>query len=63
MGAAPGRPVYTVGHSNHPIDRLLALLAAHGITRVLDVRVGRGTPVAVQNATLYRVEPKPERCP
>ena len=30
--------LYTIGHSNHPIDRFLALLVKHGITAVADVR-------------------------
>jgi uncharacterized protein (DUF488 family) len=31
-------PLYTIGHSDHPTDRFLALLAAHRITAVADVR-------------------------
>jgi uncharacterized protein (DUF488 family) len=30
--------MYTVGHSNHPLDRLVALLEAHGVTQLADVR-------------------------
>jgi uncharacterized protein (DUF488 family) len=30
--------IYTVGHSNHPIERFLVLLQPHGITAVADVR-------------------------
>lgn len=30
--------VWTVGHSNHSIERLLEILKAHGIERILDVR-------------------------
>lgn len=30
--------VFTIGHSNHPLDRFVELLGAHGVTRVLDVR-------------------------
>jgi len=30
--------IHTVGHSNHPIERFLALLQPHGITAVADVR-------------------------
>lgn len=30
--------IYTVGHSNHPIDRFIGLLQAHGITALADVR-------------------------
>src|SRR5882757_11495661 len=30
--------IYTVGHSNHPIERFLGLLQPYGITAVADVR-------------------------
>ena len=30
--------VYTIGHSNRPIEEFLALLREHGIGRVLDIR-------------------------
>jgi uncharacterized protein (DUF488 family) len=30
--------VFTVGHSNHPLDRFLALLARHGIEALVDIR-------------------------
>lgn len=30
--------VLTVGHSNHPLDRFLALLARHGVEALVDVR-------------------------
>jgi uncharacterized protein (DUF488 family) len=30
--------IWTVGHSNHSIDRFLEILAAHKIERILDVR-------------------------
>ena len=30
--------VYTIGHSNHPLERFLALLRRHGIEAVADVR-------------------------
>jgi uncharacterized protein (DUF488 family) len=30
--------IYTIGHSNHPIDRFIALLQQHGIEAVADVR-------------------------
>src|SRR5882724_9956771 len=30
--------LYTVGHSNHPIERFVGLLQPHGITAVADVR-------------------------
>lgn len=31
-------PIWTVGHSNHALERLLAILAAHNIEIVIDVR-------------------------
>jgi hypothetical protein len=39
----PGRSamppvVLTVGHSNHPLDRFLALLARHGVEALVDIR-------------------------
>ncbi len=30
--------VYTVGHSTHPIEEFIALLKAHGVKRLVDVR-------------------------
>jgi uncharacterized protein (DUF488 family) len=30
--------VLTIGHSNHPLDRFLALLARHGIEALVDIR-------------------------
>lgn len=30
--------IWTVGHSNHPIERFVEILKAHGIEQVLDVR-------------------------
>jgi uncharacterized protein (DUF488 family) len=31
-------PLFTIGHSNHPIEHFLALLARHGVETVADVR-------------------------
>jgi uncharacterized protein (DUF488 family) len=31
-------PVFTIGHSNRPIEEFIALLAEHGVQRVLDIR-------------------------
>ena len=31
-------PLFTIGHSNHPIERLLELLAKHAVSAVADVR-------------------------
>ena len=30
--------IYSIGHSNHPLDTFIALLAAHGIEVLVDVR-------------------------
>jgi uncharacterized protein (DUF488 family) len=30
---------FTIGHSTHPLDELIALLAGHGVTRIADVRL------------------------
>ena len=30
--------IWTIGHSTHPIDEFIAILRAHGIERVVDVR-------------------------
>lgn len=30
--------IFTVGHSNHPLEKFLAILKAHGVERLLDVR-------------------------
>ena len=32
------RPIKTIGHSNHPIERFVALLKAGGVDRLVDVR-------------------------
>lgn len=32
------RTLYTIGHSNHPIERFVALLQQHGIQLLIDVR-------------------------
>ena len=37
--------------------------AAYRLTEAFQVRVGRGTPSAVQTLPVYRVEPPPGRCP
>lgn len=34
----PQPVIFSIGHSNHPIDRFLVLLAGHGIARIADVR-------------------------
>ena len=30
--------ILTIGHSNHPLERLLALLAQHGVKALVDIR-------------------------
>ena len=35
---ARAREIYTIGHSNHPIEKLVALLAQHAVELVADVR-------------------------
>ena len=37
--------------------------ARYQLTRLFEVRVGRGTPSAVQTLPVYRVEPPAGRCP
>ena len=36
--AWPESTIFTIGHSTHPIERFLSLLAAYGIEQVADVR-------------------------
>jgi uncharacterized protein (DUF488 family) len=31
-------PIFTIGHSNHPLERFLALLKRHGIEELADIR-------------------------
>jgi uncharacterized protein (DUF488 family) len=35
---SPPRRIFTIGHSTHPIDAFVALLTAHGIEALVDVR-------------------------
>lgn len=37
-GYEAGRSIYTIGHSNHPMDRLIDLLEAHDVEVLVDVR-------------------------
>jgi hypothetical protein len=30
--------LYTIGHSNHPVDKFIQLLVEHGVTHLVDVR-------------------------
>ena len=34
----PALTIYTIGHSNHPADRFVALLQSHGIRLLADIR-------------------------
>lgn len=36
--SATGHPVFTIGHSNHPLDAFMALLQRHRVTALADVR-------------------------
>ncbi|HLI27746.1 MAG TPA: DUF488 domain-containing protein [Chloroflexota bacterium] len=38
MSGPGAAEVLTIGHSNHPLARFIALLQAHGVQRVVDVR-------------------------
>ena len=38
MNPARLQPLFTIGHSNHPIERFIALLRRHGVEMVADVR-------------------------
>jgi uncharacterized protein (DUF488 family) len=38
MALQPTGTLWTIGHSTHPIDELLDILDAHGISRIADVR-------------------------
>ena len=38
MTPAPRHPLFTIGHSNHSIERFLALLRRHSVEAVADVR-------------------------
>ena len=38
LGGADALTIFTVGHSNHPLDRFLALLERHHIQSLVDVR-------------------------
>ena len=38
MKPAPRQPLFTIGHSNHPIEHFLELLRRHGVEAVADVR-------------------------
>jgi hypothetical protein len=54
------RPVYVL--RPFPSD-LVPIRARYRLTEAFEVRVGRGTPSAVQALPVYRVEPPAGRCP
>jgi len=45
---APPLTVHTIGHSNHTVERLVELLAAHGVAIVVDVRSSPYSKYAAQ---------------
>ena len=58
--------LYTIGHSNHPIESFIALLTSNGITAIADVRsrpYSRRHPqfnkdrLAASRATFLRLDP------
>ena len=38
MADTPRSPVFTIGHSNHPLEKFLAMLERHGVDQAVDVR-------------------------
>ena len=38
MNAPDANTILTIGHSNHPIERFVALLQMHAVTAIVDVR-------------------------
>jgi uncharacterized protein (DUF488 family) len=46
-----GGPIFTVGHSNHPLEHLIGLLRRHGVTALADVR---STPYSRTNPQFNR---------
>jgi uncharacterized protein (DUF488 family) len=38
IARAPGRQLWTIGHSSRPIDEFLTFLVSHGIRQLVDVR-------------------------
>ena len=38
LGPVSGMDLYTIGHSNHPIERFIGLLQGQGVTVLADVR-------------------------
>ena len=54
------RPVYVMRPNDAELN---PTRAAYTLTEAFRVTVGRGTPYAVQQVPVYRVEPPPGRCP
>lgn len=55
MNEGQDNRVYTIGHSTHPIEKLIALLKQHGITALADVR---SRPYSRMNPQFNREELK-----
>ncbi len=53
-------PIYTIGHSTRPLDELVAILRAHGVRCLVDVRSIRGSRrnPQFQEASLRRTLPR-----
>lgn len=47
------KPIYTIGHSNHPIDRFISLLKQHAVDAIADVR---SSPFSKHNPQFNRSE-------
>jgi hypothetical protein len=54
------RPVYVMRPNDAELN---PTRTSYALTEVFEVLVGRGTPYAVQDVPVYRVEPPPGRCP
>lgn len=52
--------IVTIGHSNHPLERFLALLSRHGITAVADVRSAPYSHARTMDRLLAEVSPNLE---
>ena len=57
-------PILTIGHSTRPIDEFIALLRAHGVQHVLDVRTvpkSRRNPQFARDALAGSLSAAPDR--
>jgi len=43
--------IFTIGHSTHPIEEFLEMLAAHGVEQLIDVRT---VPKSRRNPQFHR---------